>query len=79
MRDCFYSLADEIGALLKAGKVFTCHLVAQDSDYVRLNHNRVRQCGRVRQIEIDLDLIKGGLHAAAQFNVGARLITIARC
>jgi hypothetical protein len=33
----------------------------------------------VRQIEIDLDLIKGGLHAAAQFNVGARLITIARC
>lgn len=35
----------------------------EDSDFVRLNHNRIRQAGRVAQRRIVLDLIKGRRHA----------------
>jgi len=73
MRDYFYGLADQIGALLNAGEVFTCHLIGEDTDFVRFNRNRVRQAGHVRQIEIDLDLIEGARHAAARFNVSGEI------
>jgi predicted Zn-dependent protease len=69
MRDYFYHLADETEAQLKPDEDFTCHLLGEDSDFVRFNRNRVRQAGHVRQIEINLDLIEGARHAATQFNV----------
>lgn len=68
MKDYYYRLADEIGALLKGGEIFACHLVGEDSDFVRLNRNRVRQAGHVWQIEIALDLIEGARHALVRFN-----------
>jgi predicted Zn-dependent protease len=73
MREHFYQLADEIGALLKQGEVFTCYLMGEDSDFVRLNQNRVRQAGRVRQIELELDLIEGARHAAARFDLSGEI------
>lgn len=73
MQDYLYKLADEFGALLKAGEIFTCYLAAEDSEFVRFNHTRVRQAGRVRQMEITLDLIEGTRHAASQFNVSGEI------
>jgi predicted Zn-dependent protease len=73
MRDYFYKLVDEIGDLLEPDEVFICHLMGEDSDFVRFNHNRVRQAGRVRQIEIKLDLIEGTRHAAATFTVSGEM------
>jgi predicted Zn-dependent protease len=73
MQDYFYKLADQIGALLQAGEVYTLSLVGEDSDFVRFNRNRVRQAGFVRQLEIVLDLIEGARHAAAQFSVSGEL------
>ncbi len=63
VRDFFYTLADEIQALITPGEVFLAYLEAEESDFVRFNRNRVRQAGGVRQIELSLDLIEGERHA----------------
>jgi hypothetical protein len=50
MQDHFYGLADEISTLLNPSELFICHLMAEEADFVRFNHNRVRQAGHVRQL-----------------------------
>lgn len=73
MREYFYKLADEITALLRPGERYTCQLKAEDSDFVRLNENRVRQAGHVRQLEFSLDLMEGRHHSAADINLTGNL------
>jgi predicted Zn-dependent protease len=65
MQDYFFSLADTITPLLRGDEVFLCNFAAEDSDFVRFNHGRVRQAGTVTQRELTLDLIAGRRHAAA--------------
>jgi hypothetical protein len=59
MRAFFYGLADALAGRLEPGEVFLAYLAAEDSDFVRFNRNKVRQAGRVRQIELTLELIEG--------------------
>ncbi len=69
----FFRLADEIARRLRPGECYTCHLQGEDSEFVRLNHNRVRQAGHVRrQQSLHLDLIAGPRHAAARFHIAGR-------
>jgi predicted Zn-dependent protease len=65
MRAFFYGLADALAGLLEPGEVFLAYLAAEDSDFVRFNRNKVRQAGRVRQIELTLELIEGRRHTGA--------------
>jgi predicted Zn-dependent protease len=69
MQDYFYTLADSLTSLLQGGEVFTCAFNGEDSDFVRFNHNRVRQAGHVTQQSITLDLIEGRRHAAAELTL----------
>jgi predicted Zn-dependent protease len=68
-RTYFFRLADEIARRLRPGEFYTCHLQGEDSEFVRLNRNRVRQAGQVRQQSLRLDLIEGPRHAAARFSI----------
>lgn len=63
MQDYFYTLADFLTAQLKGDEVFTCTFSGEDSDFVRLNHNKIRQAGCVAQRNLSLDLIQGRRHA----------------
>ena len=65
MQDYFYTLADIITALLKGDEVYTCTFRGEDSDFVRFNRSAVRQAGTVAQRFVNLDLIRGQRHAAA--------------
>src|SRR5207247_7620646 len=65
MQDYFYTLADTITALLKGDEVYTCTFRGEDSDFVRFNCSAVRQAGTVAQRFLNLDLIHGQRHAAA--------------
>lgn len=63
MQSYFYETADFLGTLLQGDEVFTSSLSAEDSDFVRFNHNRVRQAGTVAQRWLSIDLISGRTHA----------------
>lgn len=65
MQEYFYALADALTGLLRGNEVYTCTFRGEDSDFVRFNHSAVRQAGTVAQRFLNLDLIHGQRHAAA--------------
>jgi predicted Zn-dependent protease len=65
MQDYFYSLSDALFKKLAANEQLLLSFSGEDSDFVRLNHNKIRQAGRVAQRRISLDLIEGKRHAEA--------------
>src|SRR5918992_3783999 len=66
MQDYFYALADAITAALHGDEFYTCTFQAEDSDFVRFNRSAIRQAGSVMQRSLNLDLIHGRRHAAAE-------------
>ena len=65
MEAYFRELSDRLCAGLAAGEVLLLNYRGEDSDFVRLNHNRIRQAGHVRQQALSLDLIHNGRGTAA--------------
>jgi predicted Zn-dependent protease len=63
MRELFYEIADYAFGQLAKDEVLILTFEGEESDFVRLNHNQVRQAGAVRSCELGLDLIRGQRHA----------------
>ncbi len=53
----FFDLADFLSAQLTGQEVYTAWLSGETSDFIRLNHGKVRQPGTVHQYSLSLDLI----------------------
>ena len=51
MKDYFYTLADTAMTLSADSEFVMLNFSGEQSDFVRLNNNRVRQAGNVRQID----------------------------
>ncbi len=64
MQDYFHELSDVMQRELRGAEVFTAKYDAEDSDFVRFNHNSVRQAGAVKQAYLSVDLVNGQRHAA---------------
>jgi predicted Zn-dependent protease len=69
MQDYFYSLGDALFNKLEADEQLLLGFSAEDSDFVRLNHNKIRQGGCVAKRTISLDLIEGKRHAEASVDL----------
>ncbi len=63
--ESFYDLADRLNGHLAGAERLFCSLAAETSDFVRLNHNRIRQAGTVRSAALGLTLIDGSRQAEA--------------
>ncbi len=66
MQDLFNSIADHAVSLLKSNEVINLNLEGEDSDFVRFNHNGIRQPGSVQSCDVGIDLIRGQTHAQMQ-------------
>jgi predicted Zn-dependent protease len=67
MRDgAFFSLSDRLSRQLRGDEVLLCNLDGEDSDFVRLNGNRIRQAGGLSAWTLSLDLIQGQRQAQAR-------------
>lgn len=60
----FFDLADKLAARLCGTEVLFCNLDGEDSDFVRLNRNRIRQAGSLYRRGLDLNLIVGSRQVA---------------
>ncbi|NNL06939.1 MAG: hypothetical protein HKO86_04380 [Gammaproteobacteria bacterium] len=69
MQDYFYALSDALFEKLKADEQLLLDFSGEDSDFVRMNHNRIRQAGSVSQRSLSLDLIEGQRHAQASLEL----------
>ena len=63
METYFHELAAALDKTLHPGEAYTACLSAEDTDFVRFNHARVRQPGSVAQATLSVDLIRGKRHA----------------
>ncbi|MEA3278656.1 MAG: metallopeptidase TldD-related protein [Pseudomonadota bacterium] len=68
-QDAFFALVERLAAGLGGDEVLLCNLDGEDSDFVRLNHNRVRQAGSVRSYGLDLHLVLGRRHLEGGCNL----------
>ncbi len=55
----FFELADRLNADLGGAEILFCSVSNEQSDFVRLNRNRVRQAGHVQSAALGLTLIDG--------------------
>ncbi|MFQ5655630.1 MAG: TldE/PmbA family protein, partial [Planctomycetota bacterium] len=69
----FYELADYIKEQLSPGQEYTARFSAEDSDFIRFNHGRVRQSGTVRQRSLFIDLIEGKRHVQGSLGLAGGL------
>jgi len=69
MQETFYTIADQAAALLAGGEVIALAFEGEESDFVRFNHNKVRQPGSVSVADVSIDLIRGTRHAEAQLSL----------
>lgn len=65
MQNYFYSLSETLFKQLKGDEQLLLSFEGEDSDFVRLNNNKIRQAGCVTQRSLCLDLIEGKRHAEA--------------
>ena len=63
MRDYFFDLADAVGQRLGSNEEYLCTFAGENSEFARLNRNRVRQAGVVEQKRMGLELVRGKRHA----------------
>ncbi len=70
-RETFDGVMDELERLCRPDEVFLASFLGEDSDFVRLNHNRVRQAGHVTQRECRLSLIRNRREAQGALCLGA--------
>ena len=59
VQNYFYELAAKLFAVLKGNEMLLLEYAGEDSDFVRMNHNKIRQAGSVNQQSLRLNLISG--------------------
>lgn len=65
MQAYFYELFERLERNLRGNEILLCGFQGEDTDFVRLNRNRVRQAGTVLQRSVNIDLIQGRRHSEA--------------
>lgn len=66
MKHAFETLVGDVRTALQAGEQFTLGYSAEQSQFVRFNHAKVRQAGEVSQASAQLRLIRDGRQAEQQ-------------
>ena len=69
----FGDLSASLSAFLQGNEIFTCNFSAEQSDFVRLNHAKIRQAGRVDQAYLNLRLADGRKQASASLTLSGDL------
>jgi predicted Zn-dependent protease len=72
-RDYFQDLHKGVCAALRVDELCTLSFEAEQSDFVRFNHGRVRQAGHVEQSILTLRLLAASRHASAQCTLSGQL------
>ena len=69
MQEHFVRIADHAFSRLRGDEIALLTFDGEESEFVRFNHNAVRQAGAVTQRDLGIDLIRGQRHAEAQLTL----------
>jgi predicted Zn-dependent protease len=69
MEGYFHDVAAIVGDLCQGSEIHLSNFHAEDSDFVRFNHGRVRQAGAVTMRSLSIDLVRDRRHACGSVSV----------
>ena len=69
MQDYFYALSDHLYQQLKPAERLLANYQGEDSDFIRLNHGKIRQAGQVTQHYLTLELAQGASHLSSRLTL----------
>lgn len=75
MEDYFSALTGVLDRSIANGERYTACFAAEESDFVRMNHGRVRQPGSVAQRSLRVRLIRGARHASHTLSLTSKPTT----
>ena len=75
MQNYFFELCRKLFDILKPAEVLMCSFYAEQSDFVRFNHDLIRQAGHVDQSEFQLIFIKDNRQLSASYSLSGDLGT----
>lgn len=73
MQDYFTDLADRLTQQLHADEIYLAWFSAEQSDFIRFNHAKIRQIGSVTQLYLKLNLIRGQRHTLGELALSGDL------
>lgn len=73
MQDYFTELADCLTQQLHANEIYLAWFSAEQSDFIRFNHAKIRQIGSVTQLYLKLNLIQGQRHTLGELSLSGDL------
>ena len=73
MEEYFHAIVDVLGGLVRGAETHVSSFHGEESDFVRLNQNQVRQAGSVTMRTLETDLISGRRHAAGSLSLSGDL------
>ncbi|VAW65381.1 TldE/PmbA family protein, Beta/Gamma-proteobacterial subgroup [hydrothermal vent metagenome] len=69
MQDYFHSISDSLFKKIENNERLLINFQAEVSDFVRFNHNKIRQAGNVSRRTVNLNLISGKRHCCASIDM----------
>jgi len=69
MEGYFHDVAEIVGDLCRGPEIHLSNFHAEESDFVRFNHGRVRQAGAVTMRSLSVDLVRAGRHACGSISL----------
>lgn len=72
IRTIFFELSSRLNEQLLPGEVLLCTFRGEQSDFIRLNNNRIRQAGVVNQYEFGLQLINSNRQCSARCTISCQ-------
>lgn len=69
MQEYFFNLSDRIFALLHKEEYLSAYLSAEDSDFWRINHSKIRQAGTVKQAYLLVNLVRNKRTVKVKFSL----------
>lgn len=73
MQDYFTEFADRLTQQLHANEIYLAWFSAEQSDFIRFNHAKIRQIGSVTQLYLKLNLIQGQRHTLGELALSGDL------
>jgi predicted Zn-dependent protease len=73
MQDYFTDFADRLTQQLHADEIYLAWFSAEQSDFIRFNHAKIRQIGSVTQLYLKLNLIQGQRHTLGELALSGDL------
>lgn len=73
MQDYFYTLSERLFSKIKNTELLLCNFEGENSDFVRFNHNKVRQAGNVVQQSLSINLIRERKQSSGSIELSGHL------